>query len=45
MRRLRKKASRPELSDAEILNEMVLYATDKDEACGGKCICGKQGLK
>ena len=45
MRRLRRKASRPGLSDAEILGEMALYATAKDEECGGKCLCGKEGLK
>ena len=45
MRRLRRKASRNGLSDAEILDEMVLYATAKDDGCGGKCLCGKRGLK
>lgn len=45
MRRLRRKASRNGLSDAEILDEMVLYATAKDDGCGGKCLCGKEGLK
>ena len=45
MRRLRRKASRPNLSDAEILDEMALYATAKDDECGGKCLCGKEGLK
>ena len=45
MRRLRKKASRPGLSDAEIVDEMALYATGRDDGCGGKCLCGKKGLK
>ena len=42
---LREKASRPDLTDREIINEWVIHGNSISYDCKGKCACGKKGLK